>query len=33
MKLIIEVEVTPTQRGNLLSWLKANNIHGVLKRS
>lgn len=32
MKLIIEVEVTPTQRGNLLSWLKANNIHGVLKR-
>ncbi|WP_314355559.1 DUF1351 domain-containing protein [Lancefieldella parvula] len=33
MKLIIEVEVTPTQRGNLLSWLKANNIHGVLKRN
>lgn len=33
MKLIIEVEVTPTQRDNLLSWLKANKIHGVLKRS
>lgn len=33
MKLILEVEVTVEQRNNLIAYLKANNIHGVLKRS